>query len=618
MPELSVLIPARNEKWLGLTVKDVLAHSSESTEIIVVLDGAWPEEPLPQHPRVQIVYLPESIGQRAATNLAARISQAEYVAKVDAHVSVAPGWDAELIKAAGELGPRAVQIPAQKNLHIYDRVCRTCGKRNYQGPETAPCACGGPCDIDIVWKPRKGVHTTSWRLDHELHFQYDKQGQKTQTGDLCDVMTSLGACFFMPRAFFMEIGGLDEAHGSWGQFGAEIALKAQLSGGRHVVNKRTWFAHFFRVGGIGFPYAIKGSDQEYARQYSRNLWMGNHWPGQVKPLSWLIDKFAPLPEWHDAKGAGALATVKAAGERFNGAAHADGRTTDRDVEVVSTRENGADQRVEHRPSDRRGHQRGAVDEGSREAADTSRIIHRDRVTRGIVYYTDNRVDPRIGEAVCARLDATKLPIVSVSLGDCDYWSNRSQGYPIALNMPRGYLTMFRQILVGLEALDTDVAFLCEHDVLYSGFHLNFTPPRGDRYYYNVHTWKLDAATGRAVHYRTKQTSGLCADRQLLIEHYRKRIARVEAEGFSRRIGFEPGSHSRSERIDDVPAEEWWSDEPNVDIRHTTNLTPSRWSQSEFRSQRNCQGWTEADEIPGWGVTKGRFWEWLAETQGVLA
>lgn len=178
--------------------------------------------------------------------------------------------------------------------------------------------------------------------------------------------------------------------------------------------------------------------------------------------------------------------------------------------------------------------------------------------------------------------------------------------------------MFRQILAGLEALDTDVAFLCEHDVLYSGFHLNFTPSRGDRYYYNVHTWKLDAETGRAVHYRTKQTSGLCADRHLLIEHYRKRIARVEAEGFSRRIGFEPGSHSRPERIDDVPAEEWWSDQPNVDIRHTTNLTPSRWSPTEFKSQRNCQGWTEADEIPGWGVTKGRFWEWLAETQGVLA
>ncbi len=609
MATLSVLIPARQEKWLARTVADVLEHSSDQTEVIVVLDGAWPEEPLPQHPRVQIVYLPESIGQRAATNLAARISQAEYVAKLDAHVSVAPGWDTELIKAAGELGPRAVQIPAQKNLHIYDRVCRTCGKRTYQGPETAPCACGGTCDLDIVWKPRKGVHTTSWRLDHELHFQYDKDGQKKQTTDLCDVMTSLGACFFVRRDYFHEIGGLDESHGSWGQFGAEIALKTWLSGGRHVCNRRTWFAHFFRVGGIGFPYPIKGSDQDYARQYSRNLWMGNNWPGQVKPLSWLIEKYAPLPDWHEAKGADALATVKAAGERFNACkAGTDGGTADRDAQDVSAGTVGAGGRIEHRSGGRWSSERGALDEGGREAGDTSGIIHRDRVTRGIVFYTDNRVDDRIGAAARKSIGASGLPVVSVSLKPLSF------GHNIVLPGERGYLQMFKQILAGLEALGTDIAFLCEHDVAYHQSHFNFTPPDREHYFYNLNVFKVDAAMGRAVHYRTKQTSGLCADRQLLIEHYRKRVARVEAEGFSRRMGFEPGSHRRPERIDDVPSAEWWSEQPNIDIRHTTNLTASRWSQEQFRDKRHCQGWTESDRVPGWpGQTLGRFWEWLAES-----
>ena len=57
--DLSVLIPARNEQWLARTVADVLEHARGDTEVIVVLDGAWADPPLPQHPRLQVVYLPD-------------------------------------------------------------------------------------------------------------------------------------------------------------------------------------------------------------------------------------------------------------------------------------------------------------------------------------------------------------------------------------------------------------------------------------------------------------------------------------------------------------------------------------------------------------------------------
>lgn len=172
-----------------------------------------------------------------------------------------------------------------------------------------------------------------------------------------------------------------------------------------------------------------------------------------------------------------------------------------------------------------------------------------------------------------------------------------------MDAERGYLTMFRQILAGLEALDTDVVFFCEHDVLYHPSHFEFRPPTHDRYYYNLNVWKVDASSGRAVTYETKQTSGLCANRELLLQHYRTRVARVEREGFSRRMGFEPGSHGRAERVDDIPSETWRSGFPNIDIRHDRNLTESRWSPEQFKSQRNCRGWQEADTIPGWGPTE---------------
>jgi glycosyltransferase involved in cell wall biosynthesis len=39
MPDLSILIPARNEMFLERTVLDLLANMEGHTEIIVVLDG---------------------------------------------------------------------------------------------------------------------------------------------------------------------------------------------------------------------------------------------------------------------------------------------------------------------------------------------------------------------------------------------------------------------------------------------------------------------------------------------------------------------------------------------------------------------------------------------------
>lgn len=564
MAELSVLIPARKEEWLKQTIDDVLAHSERDTEVIVVMDGAYADPPIPQHPKVQVIYGPSAIGQRAATNLAARISDAPYICKLDAHCSVAQGWDRVLLDSAQTLGPNCVQIPAQKNLHVWDWVC-TCGKRDYQGPRHPCVQCGGEMTREIVWKPRRGVHTTSWRLDSELHFQYWGEDQKRQQGNICDVMTSLGACMFLSREYYWALGGLDEDHGSWGQVGQELACKTWLSGGRHCVNRATWFAHFFRTGGIGFPYAIRGSEQEYARAYARNLWRGNHWPGQTKPLRWLIDKFWPVPGWTEAEREALPTTL----EKFDTPA------------------------------------------SSVEIAEAPAVIT--TPSKAIVYYSDCQPDPAILEASRRTIEASGLPVVAVTLKPIDW--------PAALNIvlpqKRGYLTMFQQILLGLEIVQAETVFFCEHDVLYHASHFDFTPVDASVPYYNQHVWKVSAEDGRALHYRCSQTSGLCASRTLLRQHYRKRVEIVESTGFSRRQGFEPGTHGRKERIDDLKAQTWMSPRPNIDIRHGANLTATRWKQSQFRNKRYCQGWTEADGVPGWGQTKGRFWEFLREMTGAL-
>jgi len=323
--DLSVLIPARNETFLSRTVQDVLEHSGPRTEVIVMLDGAWASPPIVSHPRVTVVYLPVSIGQRAATNMAARLSTATYVMKLDAHCALDDGFDAKLIAADEEIGrPDLTQIPVQYNLHVFNWRCPICRFEIYQGPTPTDChhchASGTPFEQVMIWERRKRtpkgngsegegsfVRTAFWRFDHTLHFQYDGDYSKRPDAqsDLADVMSSIGACWFMRRTRYWELDGFDEAHGSWGQYGTELACKSWLSGGRQIVNKRTWYAHLFRTqgGDFGFPYPLPGKAVDHARERSRELWLHNAWDKQTRPLSWLLEKFSPVAGWHTpAKG----------------------------------------------------------------------------------------------------------------------------------------------------------------------------------------------------------------------------------------------------------------------------------------------------------------------------
>lgn len=551
MTELSVLIPARNEIFLRQTIENVLANIQGDTEVIAILDGNWPNPPIEDHPRVHLVYHPVSIGQRAATNEAARMSSAKYIMKLDAHCAVSPGFDVALMATCE---PDWTVIPRMYNLHAFDWVCKLCGERTYQGPKPSHCQrCGSAGNIEMVimWQPRLNRRTDFARFDNTLHFQYWRAFEKRPEaqGDIADVMCSVGAGWFMERARYWELGGLDEAHGSWGQMGVEIACKSWLSGGRQVVNKTAWFAHMFRTQpGFGFPYPNPGITQ--AREHSRRLWFESEWPGAKRPLSWLLEKFWPVPGW-----------------------------TEDDLEAQKAREGNRVFAIPAQP------------------------------TKGLVYYTDNRLDDTVIGAACrAQIEHCRNGhgLVSVSLKPLDFGCN------VTLDQERGIMTMFRQILAGLEASTADIIFLVEHDVLYHESHFQFTPPDRTKIYYNTNVWHVRSTDGHAVYYTAKRTSQLCAYRDILLEHYHRRVARVEAEGFTRRIGFEPASHNRKEKIDDLKSDVWESQYPNVDIKHDKNLTPARWQTKDFRDQKNCRNWVEADEIPGWGKTKDRFMEFLQD------
>lgn len=293
--DLSILIPARSEQFLARTIEDILANIEMDTEIIVVLDGEWADPAIDDHERVNIIYLPKSIGQRAATNLACRLSRAKYVMKVDAHCSFDKDFDRKLIE---DMQDDWTVVPTMRNLHIYDWVCK-CGFRIYQDKSQICEQCGKKMTKEMIWQPRPNTRNYSYCFDAEPHFQYngDYSRRPEGRGDLTESMSIQGSCFMMTRDKYWELNICDEAFGSWGSQGIEVACKTWLSGGKVMCNHKTWYAHCFRTkqsNGFGFPYPQSDNQIQGAKSKVREMFYNNRWDKAIHPLSWLVERFMPI------------------------------------------------------------------------------------------------------------------------------------------------------------------------------------------------------------------------------------------------------------------------------------------------------------------------------------
>ena len=319
--DLSILIPARNEEFLGNTIRNILENIEADTEIIAVLDGAWANPPVKDNPRVNLIYVPVAIGQRAATNLGVKLSKARYIMKLDAHCGFDKGFDRKMLEAFKETGDNVIIAPLMRNLHAFDWKCMKCGKKTYQGITPTRCDdCDNTTNFKrkILWISKKSPQSTAYCFDTEPHFQYHGEQRKKQVGDIVETMSLQGSAWMVTKEKYWELNLGDENFGSWGSQGIQIACSMWLSGGRVLVNKRTFYSHLFRTkgGDFGFPYPQSGNQVSRGRKYAKKLLYENKWPKQILPSSWLIEKFKPVKGWHDESGKEALAKIIESGAAF--------------------------------------------------------------------------------------------------------------------------------------------------------------------------------------------------------------------------------------------------------------------------------------------------------------
>lgn len=281
MSKVSILIPSRNEQFLAPTVDDVFAKATGDIDVIVNLDGYWPDPPLKDRPGLQIVHHPEPIGMRPGINACAEFATGEYLMKLDAHCLLDAGFDEALQADCDE---DWVAVPRRKRLDAENWCIQDVGKPDidyiYLSYPDDPNDFGG-----------KGLNGKLWNA---------KNQNESLRGDLIvDLMSAQGSCWFMHKAYFYELELMDaESYGTfWNEF-QEIGLKCWLSGGRVVRNKKTWYAHLHKGKRYGRGYSLRRSLLKQGATHT-NKWlrMGEAWHKQTLPLSWLIEKFWPVPSW---------------------------------------------------------------------------------------------------------------------------------------------------------------------------------------------------------------------------------------------------------------------------------------------------------------------------------
>lgn len=279
MAKTSVIIPSRNEQFLPQTINDIFAKAAGDIEIIVTLDGYWPDPILEERPNLILIHRSKAQGMRAAINSAAAVATGQYLMKTDAHCMFGEGFD-EILKA--DCDDDWLVIPRRVSLDAETWAIANTGK--------------SPVDYEYLSCPNQngndaGIHGRVWR---------DRARDRLGI-EIDDNMSFQGSCWFISRDYYVNrLGGLsDEGYGTFIQEPQELGLKVWLGGGRQVINKKTWYAHLHKGNRYGRGYFLSKRETHAGTLYAADFWLNNRWPDRVHDLSWLIERFWPVPSWPD-------------------------------------------------------------------------------------------------------------------------------------------------------------------------------------------------------------------------------------------------------------------------------------------------------------------------------
>lgn len=286
-PLVTVVIPARNERYLVETIDDLYAKRAGQIETIIILDGWTPPFEIPEHPGLKVVKNATVHGMRPSINHAAEIAKGKYLMKIDAHCSIGEGWDRIL---AADCDDNWVVVPRRFWLDPvrWDYVVDKNGNVGYVDFEAYLWP------FIQTYKPRLTCRPYPERADELEHEQISED------------MGFQGSLWFMTLEHYRKrLNGLDShGYGTFAEEPQEIGLKTQLGPWQGAVmrNKNTWYAHWAKPSehwktDPEIAGRVTDEEREAGYRYSFDYWWFNRWSERVHDFQWLVDKFWPLRRW---------------------------------------------------------------------------------------------------------------------------------------------------------------------------------------------------------------------------------------------------------------------------------------------------------------------------------
>lgn len=313
---VSVIIPGCNEGFMQHTIDSLLAGAQGDVEIIAVLDGGpWPDPPLKADGRVIVVRHAEMRGMRQSFNEAAGIASGRYLMKCDAHTIFAPSWDVAL---KSDCDDEWVVVPTR---HSIDGI-KWKGADNWRDSLARERD-----DQSCIVRRDYNYHYLTWPYSpsmygYGLHGKTFSGSRLEDTPDVPSVNTQVnrsrakypidnlmsfqGSCWFTTKEHWTKrLGPLDwQSYGFYSE-SIEIGMRTWCSGGKVVVNKRTWYAHLHK--GNNNLHTIDGRDgrgffldvrfKRRSEAYATDYWMNDKLPGAKRTFAQFMDIFAWMLPW---------------------------------------------------------------------------------------------------------------------------------------------------------------------------------------------------------------------------------------------------------------------------------------------------------------------------------
>lgn len=223
---LSIIIPSYKDPLLHKTIDDILENAEGEIEIIVVLDGYWPEKPIKNDKRIKIIHLGKNRGMRGAINAGMAIAKGEFVGRLDEHCCFGKGFDRIL---TNDCQPNTIISPCRYFLNPIEwKIIDEMGYIDYEKLVIQDCGNGVRKFTGQKWKSR-----TEERKDIMVD-----ENQAIQ-----------GSFWVMPKKWWNEVIGGElktDVFGPTYQDSVEVCMATWKAGGKLLIDKNTWYAHKHR------------------------------------------------------------------------------------------------------------------------------------------------------------------------------------------------------------------------------------------------------------------------------------------------------------------------------------------------------------------------------------